>query len=606
MKKIFSIVLISFLMLTGLINVKAETLSVEEDIVLDEEVQASDLDVGDPKLLPGHPFYFIKDWGRNIRSIMTFDPVKKAWLESKFANEKLIELKKMTELSMGEDSINKAINDYRERVQNTEELTAKIQEKAGEDEGVKAFSEKFTQHQILHDKILSKLAGQVPEGVFEKIKEARTEHIDKFTKTLSNIENTIDIPDRLVVALNKINGSDFKEIKDIEILDRLKEKLPEKLTEEMENKMNEKIDDIKERLESLPSEKQERFQEYIQKINGDNEVHLNIIDNIGGKVLSEKLEGIINTAREKSLEKIIQEGRENLNLDKLQKDFTSNESFLEKVKTLILENDLDKNAVPEIFRLVENAELNLDKAKELLNKGSYFEAFGEIKSSMSLSQNTENLIKRIAGFNLETGDATTIVCNDILIPVCGINGKTYRNICEAKKENIGIAYRGECEKQERVCAKINEQVNRNPLMGSTDQVCCSGLTEFRTSKSYSVCKNDDNEFECIIDKDCPLSRCAGETSSCVEGKCVIPLCSSSVSCIEVITPAKSPDGVCKEFSTPCDVPAGWVQVNSCEDKAIRLNDSDKQDQIKAKVQLREEALKAQEIKSNTGGNDQVN
>ena len=214
MKKLFSRLLISSLMLVSFVSVSAiETPSVIADINLDEEVQASDLGINEPSLLPGHPFYFIKDWTRNIKSIVTFDPVKKASLESEFANEKLIELKKMAELNMSEDSLEKAINSYRERVQKTEELTAKIEQKAGEDENVKDFSEQFTQQQILHDKILLKLEQQVPENVFEKIKEARDEHIDRFQNTLLNIEEVKDIPEKLINGLNNIEGSDFKAIK---------------------------------------------------------------------------------------------------------------------------------------------------------------------------------------------------------------------------------------------------------------------------------------------------------------------------------------------------------------------------------------------------------
>ncbi|MCK4428917.1 MAG: hypothetical protein KAU95_00970 [Candidatus Aenigmarchaeota archaeon] len=41
---------------------------------------------------------------------------------------------------------------------------------------------------------------------------------------------------------------------------------------------------------------------------------------------------------------------------------------------------------------------------------------------------------------------------------------------------------------EQPCAKEGEKVNRNPLMGSTDKQCCSGLIENRVSKSYSICE----------------------------------------------------------------------------------------------------------------------
>ena len=39
--------------------------------------------------------------------------------------------------------------------------------------------------------------------------------------------------------------------------------------------------------------------------------------------------------------------------------------------------------------------------------------------------------------------------------------------------------------------------------------------------------------------------------------------SNGTVCIQVITPAVSLDGICKNFPTPCDVPMGWKRVNSC-------------------------------------------
>jgi len=44
------------------------------------------------------------------------------------------------------------------------------------------------------------------------------------------------------------------------------------------------------------------------------------------------------------------------------------------------------------------------------------------------------------------------------------------------------------ESKEIFCAKEGEKVNRNPLIGPTDQKCCEGLVEVRESRSYSVCK----------------------------------------------------------------------------------------------------------------------
>lgn len=37
-------------------------------------------------------------------------------------------------------------------------------------------------------------------------------------------------------------------------------------------------------------------------------------------------------------------------------------------------------------------------------------------------------------------------------------------------------------------------------------------------------------------------------------------------CAQVITPAVSPEGICKEFPTPCDVPEGWIKVDRCRER----------------------------------------
>ncbi len=40
-------------------------------------------------------------------------------------------------------------------------------------------------------------------------------------------------------------------------------------------------------------------------------------------------------------------------------------------------------------------------------------------------------------------------------------------------------------------------------------------------------------------------------------------CSQEKACAQVITPAVSPDGTCKEFTTPCEVPVGYTLVDKC-------------------------------------------
>ncbi len=136
-------------------------------------------------------------------------------------------------------------------------------------------------------------------------------------------------------------------------------------------------------------------------------------------------------------------------------------------------------------------------------------------------------------------------CIQVWDPVCGVDGKTYGNACEAKCANVQIIYSGSCgekrqntdmvpggrectsntscpqpacppcpqekcppcprfqciegkcvmEKTERdlkemPCAREGEKINRNQMLGATNQRCCEGLMEIAVSPSYSVCGKD--------------------------------------------------------------------------------------------------------------------
>jgi len=72
-----------------------------------------------------------------------------------------------------------------------------------------------------------------------------------------------------------------------------------------------------------------------------------------------------------------------------------------------------------------------------------------------------------------------------------------------------------------------------------------------------VCVYETKEH-CLLKKGTPAS-------SCSPNPCPQPIIEPTPKpvCIQVITPAMGPDGTCKEFSTPCDVPTGWKQVDKC-------------------------------------------
>ena len=76
------------------------------EVSLDEDINPEDLGVGDPKILPDSPFYFLKNWMRRVRGFIAFSPTAKAKLAEKLASEKLLELNKMVVKNKNANAIN--------------------------------------------------------------------------------------------------------------------------------------------------------------------------------------------------------------------------------------------------------------------------------------------------------------------------------------------------------------------------------------------------------------------------------------------------------------------------------------------------------------------
>ena len=305
--KLFSFLFIFFLGLGIFFAVSAQEASpVEEAVNLDEDIQPEDLGVSEPKLLSDSPFYFLKNWARGIQSVLTFNPVKKAELRMKFANEKLIEAKKMVEKTKDPEKIKKATENYQQEVEKIKNQVEKIKEKVKENPQVESFLDKFIHQQTLHEKLLEKLETQVPSQAFEKIKEAREAHLERFQSVMLKLE---DRPEKITEKLDKIleeqKGSEFKEFKNLEVLKNLEEKVPEEAKEAIKQAEGKALKRLQGNLEKMSPEDQERFKDYLEKVSGEKEKHMEILENLK-KGLKEKpeIQQKIIESRDKILEKI--------------------------------------------------------------------------------------------------------------------------------------------------------------------------------------------------------------------------------------------------------------------------------------------------------------
>ena len=311
MTKSLKIVLLILLMVFALrLVVFAQEASPEvtEAVNLDEDVKPADLGVGEPRILPDSPFYFLKNWARGIQDLVTVNPLKKAELRLKFANEKLMEVKEIAQKTENPELIKKATENYQQEAEKIKNQVDKIKEKAKDNPRVESFLDKFIHQQILHQKLLQKLETQVPPEALEKIKEAREAHLERFQDVMLKLEDRKEeITEKLDKILEEQKGSQFKEFKNLEVLKNLEEKVPEEAKEAIKQAEENALKRLQGDLEKMSPEDQEKFKEYLDKIGGVKEKQMEILENLKEKLEeTPEIQKKIIQSRDKILERIKQ------------------------------------------------------------------------------------------------------------------------------------------------------------------------------------------------------------------------------------------------------------------------------------------------------------
>lgn len=445
-----------------------------QDIEEEQAVSPQDLDTQKPKLLPDSRFYFLKDWWRDTKLFFTFNPVKKAELRQRIASEKLLEWKKLIEQGKNPAVIERAQKGYEIQQEKLGKAIEKIKE--NNTERAEKFKEKFVQHQALHNRIMEKLENQIQnEEALKKIQQARERHLERFGEVMFKLGDEDKIPQRLENALENIKGSELKGFKNLELLKEVKERVQNEEKKEVLQQAEERITErFKEKIEQLAPEKQEEIKTYIKNLPGDKIKQLQILEEIKERVRNRE-----------ELRQKLEEGKENL---------------LEQISFIEVPSGTQECPVwsapasgfcQEGRVIIEESVSGCPLPPKCITPGEIVcEVFitceeGHIPFDTGQRDSGGCPIKKcIKGEPIEEPVGT---CISLWDPVCGKNGKTYSNACLANLAGAEIDYKGVCQEAGKPCAKESERVNRNPLLGSTDKVCCAGLYENRVSKSYSVC-----------------------------------------------------------------------------------------------------------------------
>lgn len=155
------LITLAVLLFVGLVFTAIPAYAQEEEVVSIGEVS-------DPGILPDSPFYFLKGWGRAVGMFFTFNPVKKADLELRFANEDALAIEKLCD--KGECELaEKFCEKFQERFQRVIQRTEQAKQKGKDVEGL---IEKLKENQLRQQQVLGRVLEKSPEQAKEGILKA--------------------------------------------------------------------------------------------------------------------------------------------------------------------------------------------------------------------------------------------------------------------------------------------------------------------------------------------------------------------------------------------------------------------------------------------------
>ena len=260
----------------------------------DEQVTHEDLEVKDAQVLPDSPLYKFKRFGRGLKEAFTFDPVKKAGVRLQNANQELFDGQKLLGQSEGDDNKTEAALDaigrFEKKITTISERIGGLQVKKEQgDEKVGEFLDTLVDREIKQQKILERLQEKVakqsvPETdkVLERLQEVQEQSGKTAGETLIQIEDSSEaLTERFDRVLQKQKGSEFKDLRNFEVLEQLGDRVPEQARDAIRHAQENALKRFAENVKGLSEEtRQQGFERYAQQVGGDEVGHIQIFDRL--------------------------------------------------------------------------------------------------------------------------------------------------------------------------------------------------------------------------------------------------------------------------------------------------------------------------------------
>lgn len=310
-------------------------------------------------LLPTNPFYFLKEWKREIRLVLSVNTLRKAEVALGILNERLLEINKLKELGLDDTkTFANAVSDYRADSKNFADLLKTLSD-------IEKIEMKLAQHILINPQYASADILQ-----FAILKTQSPQIFTENILTLINDRNDGLFEWRVIESLEKIDGSTP--------LLKLKEDLLLSIAGRLETQLLEKNNEL------LPA---------VENLSGDLILRVRALDQVRETSISAELKSALNHLRQNLLDRLAE----------VIDEATAQQS-IKAAQALIGTAEALGKKLPDP-ELVERAKFNIEQAVHHFENDVYYGAFGQASVAASLAQNAIiQYVVYVKNFNSEVDD----------------------------------------------------------------------------------------------------------------------------------------------------------------------------------------------------------